>query len=92
MIGFIPPNSRKEDIKTRLQNITQQLESHIGHYALLKEKEGRSVVVYLIRLLSHNKGEYTCYDATGSVRCKVTKYLNVVDILTNVQQLVFLEM
>lgn len=93
MIGLVPPNPRqKEDVKIRLQKITKQIESHIGQYALLKEREGRSFVVYMIHLLSVNRGEYACYDNTGSIRCKVTKFLNAIDILTNSQQLVFLDL
>lgn len=93
MFGLIKSaiRTKLEDNSIRLQNIKNQLVKNVGKYALLREKEGRQLVVYFIQLIAPNRCEYFCYDNTGNVRCRISKYINPIDVLTNVQQLVFLD-
>ena len=75
-----------------IQGIKNQIESHIGKYALLKEKDGRNINVFFIKIIKPNEGEYPCYDNQGNKRGLLRKYIDFTKIMIDEQRLVFLEL
>ena len=99
MIGL---NATKQVVKSFLMDkgkslemlhaIRRQISEHIGKYALLKEKEGRNIFVYFIRIINPGEGEYSCYDSKGKLRCILRKPIDCKQIMTDEQRLVFLDL
>ena len=82
----------KEYFNDSLSKIKNEITSHIGKFALLREKDGRNIFVYLIRIVSPKEGEYFCYDYKGKFRCTIRKYLDLTQIMTDEQRIVFLDL
>ena len=87
--SFLMDKKKSQDI---LQAIKNQIDDHIGKYALLKEKNGRNICVYFIRIINSREGEYSCYDSRGKFRCFLRKFLDITQIMTDKQRLVFLDL
>lgn len=82
----------KEKSKEILTDIENQIKSHIGKFALLKEKDGRNTQVFFIKIISSKEGEMYCYDFRGNFNCTIKKHLDCIKILTDEQRLVFLDL
>ena len=98
MIGLDPPklNFRtskmtKEKSMKNLLDISREIEKHIGQFAILKEKDGRNNFVFLIRITSKIGGVYRNFNNAGEYNGDIFKSLSPILILTNVQQIVFLD-
>ena len=87
--GFLMDKSKSQGM---LQSIRDQITAHVGKYALLKEKEGRNICIYFIRIINSKEGEYSCYDSRGEFRCFLRKFLDATQIMTDEQRLVFLDL
>ena len=82
----------KEKSKEILIDIKNQIQSHIGKFALLKEKDGRNTCVYFLKILNLNEGESYLYDSYGNFQGSIKRYIDTVKILTDDQRLVFLDL
>ena len=82
----------REKSQEMLHVIKDQIESHIGKYAVLKEKDGRNINVFFIKILNPCEGEYSCYDSRGNLRCFIRKHIDFTKILVDDQRLVFLDL
>lgn len=94
MIGI--PGSTKVSVpkgaaKAYLHLIRHQISAQIGKWAILKERDGRNISVYLIRILSVDKGEYPYWDEDGNCKGYIGKTIDSVAIMTNDAHLVFLD-
>lgn len=74
-----------------LHSIRHQIAAQIGNWAILKERDGRNINVYLIRILDANQGEYQYWDDSGNCRGRGIKTIDSTAIMTNDTQLVFLD-
>ena len=91
MVSLNPQFKAGADPMEKLQYIEQQMSAHVGHYALIREKSGRSIISYFVLLVTPQQGVYWCFDNTGKRRCTLTKWISYIDILTNSLSIVFLE-
>lgn len=74
-----------------LHSIRHQIAAQIGKWAILKERDGRNISVYLIRILGIDKGEYPYWDDDGNCQGYIAKTIDTIAIMTNDAQLVFLD-
>ena len=81
----------KEKSKDMLQTIKTQIDNHIGKYALLKERDGRNICVYFIKILNSREGEYSYYSSKGLFRGVLKKCIDLKQLMTDEQRLVFLD-
>ena len=84
--------TNKEKSKEILKDIENQIQSHIGKFALLKEKDGRNTCVYFMKIISLKEGESYIYDSRGNFQGSIKRYIDVIKILTDDQRLVFLDL
>lgn len=80
-----------EQIQQRKSDISKDITSHIGQYAILLERSGRHASSFFIQITGVNTGKYRCYDFEGTFRCTVTKYLDVISLMIGEQRLVYLD-
>ena len=90
MSGFIK-SVPKGTATAYLHSIRHQIAAQIGKWAILKERDGRNISVFLIRILGADRGEYQCWDDDGDCRGFITKTIDTVAIMTNDAHLVFLD-
>ena len=76
---------------TYLHFLRHQISNNIGHWAILKEREGRNINVYLIQILNVKQGMYRYWDDSGNCKGHRIKTIDPVAIMTNDVQLVFLD-
>ena len=84
----------REQINEKLYTIQQELNRHIGEYAILFVKNVRDRIPYFVKLELRGKevvGLYKCYTPEGKFRYFLTHHVNLVDIMTGEQQIVYFE-
>lgn len=94
MIG-IPRGSRrslpKGEATAYLHSIRHQIAANVGKWAILKEKDGRNISACLIQIVGVTQGRCSYYNCMGDIIGHQLKTIDVIAIMTNDAQLVFLD-
>lgn len=85
------PSIPKGTAGAYLHSIRHQIAAQVGRWAILRERDGRNINVYLIRILGVDRGEYQHWDDNGNCCGYIPKTIDTVSIMTNDAQLVFLD-
>lgn len=89
--GLVKKSIPKGTAGAYLHSIRHQIAAQIGKWAILKERDGCNISVYLIRILDIDKGEYPYWDDNGNCRGYIGKTIDTIAIMTNDAHLVFLD-
>ena len=81
----------RDQFQGKHRNIGQEIQDHIGQFAILIEKRGRHSLSFFIQITGKCTAKYRCYDYEGTFRCCLTKYLDIISIIIGEQELVYLD-
>lgn len=86
----------REQVQSQLDDIHQDLLSHVGQRALFFQKESRDMMSYLVEIVSPAGScgvvaQHACYHPEGGIRCKINHTVDAVRLLTGEQRILFFD-